>query len=88
MSDLDRINGIAGQYARLLTHAGVSCVVTLSRENATGLSTRMAQINAEKKLVSRSPGELVVRGWISEARALLEKFESDSDSGGSLREGL
>ena len=73
MADLFRINGVASQYAELLEGAGVDTVKELKHRNAENLAARMAEVNAEKKLVRRPPSVKVVSGWIIQAKELPAK---------------
>ena len=73
MADLFRINGVASQYAELLESAGVDTVKELKNRNADNLAEKMAEVNAQKKLVRRAPSAIVVRGWVSQARELPAK---------------
>lgn len=73
MADLFRINGVASQYAELLEHAGVDTVKELKHRNAENLAEKMAEVNAEKKLVRRPPSAIVVKGWVSQAQELPAK---------------
>lgn len=73
MADLFRINGVASQYAELLEHAGVDTVKELKHRNAENLAEKMAEVNAQKKLVRRPPSAIVVKGWVSQAQELPPK---------------
>lgn len=73
MADLFRINGVASQYAELLESAGVDTVKELKNRNADNLADKMAEVNAQKKLVRRAPSVIVVRGWVSQAKELPAK---------------
>jgi len=73
MADLFRINGVASQYAELLEHAGVDTVKELKLRNAESLAAKMADVNAAKNLVRRSPSAIVVQGWVSQAKELPAK---------------
>lgn len=73
MADLFRINGVASQYAELLEHAGVDTVKELKHRNAENLAEKMAEVNAQKKLVRRPPSAIVVEGWVSQAQELPPK---------------
>ena len=70
MSDLFRIKGVAGQYAELLEGAGVDTVKELRNRNPENLAAKVAQINAEKKLVRQAPSTSAVRDWVEEAKTL------------------
>lgn len=73
MADLFRINGVASQYAELLEGAGVDTVKELRNRNADNLTSKMAEVNAEKNLVRRTPSVKVVSAWIEQARELPPK---------------
>lgn len=70
MADLFRINGVASQYAELLENSGVDTVKELKHRNAENLANKMAEINAEKNLVRRTPSVTVVQDWITQAGKL------------------
>jgi predicted flap endonuclease-1-like 5' DNA nuclease len=70
MADLFRIKGVAEEYSDLLEAAGVDTVVELSKRRADNLTAKMAEVNAEKKLVRQLPNEARVEAWIEEAKAL------------------
>ncbi len=73
MADLFRINGVASQYAELLEGAGVDTVKELKHRNAENLAKKMAEVNAEKNLVRRTPSVKVVQDWIAQAGKLPPK---------------
>ncbi len=70
MADLFRIKGVAGQYAELLEGAGVDTVKELATRSPENLAAKLAEINAEKKLVRQPPNNAAVRGWVDEAKSL------------------
>lgn len=70
MADLMRIKGVGKQFAELLEAAGVDTVKELKTRNAASLATRMAEVNARKKLTRTVPAESMVRRWIAEAETL------------------
>lgn len=70
MADLFRISGVASQYAELLESAGVDTVKELKHRNAENLATKMAEVNAAKKLVRRPPSSAVVSRWVAQAKSL------------------
>ncbi|MDH3533423.1 MAG: DUF4332 domain-containing protein [Gammaproteobacteria bacterium] len=73
MADLFRIKGIAGQYAELLEGAGVDTVKELRNRNAENLTTKMIEVNADKKLVRKTPSVKVVASWVEQAKELPPK---------------
>jgi predicted flap endonuclease-1-like 5' DNA nuclease len=70
LADLMRISGIGPQFSELLEAAGVDTVKELRTRNAENLTTKMKEVNAEKKLARTSPAAAVVEGWIDQAKAL------------------
>lgn len=70
MADLMRIKGVGKQFAELLEAAGVDTVKELRTRKPGNLATRMAEVNAEKKLTRAVPTETMVAGWIEEAKAM------------------
>ena len=73
MVDLFRIKGVGSEFAELLEAAGVDTVKELATRNAANLATKMAEINAQKKLTRAVPSESVVAGWIASAKELPAK---------------
>jgi uncharacterized membrane protein len=70
MADLFRIKGIGEDYANLLEAAGVDTVPELAQRNPQNLHQKMVELNAEKKLVHRLPGQTQVEAWVKQAQAL------------------
>ena len=70
MADLFRINGVASQYAELLEAAGVDTVKELRNRNAENLTSKMAGVNAAKRLVRVTPSANVVAKWVAQAKVL------------------
>lgn len=68
--DLYRIKGVGSEYADLLEASGVDTVVELAQRNAANLFTRMNDLNAEKKLVRRTPTQSQVQDWVAQAKSL------------------
>jgi small subunit ribosomal protein S1 len=68
--DLFRIDGVGAQYAELLEAAGVDTVPELAQRNAENLAARLAEVNAEKNLVNKLPGEASVQDWVEQAKNL------------------
>ena len=69
-ADLFRIKGIGSEYADLLEASGVDTCPELAKRKADNLTKKMEEINAEKKLVRRTPPESVVEDWINQAKKL------------------
>jgi predicted flap endonuclease-1-like 5' DNA nuclease len=72
-ADLFRINGVAGQFSELLEAAGVDSVPELAQRNPANLAAKLAEVNAEKNLTNRVPGETEVADWIEQAKSLGRK---------------
>jgi len=73
--DLYRIDGIGSEYSDLLEAAGVDSPAELAQRVATTLATKMAEVNARKKLVRHVPGEATVAAWIAQAKRLPKVVE-------------
>jgi predicted flap endonuclease-1-like 5' DNA nuclease len=69
-ADLFRVKGVGTQYSDLLEAAGVDSATELAQRRADSLWAKMADINAQKKLVRQLPTEAQVAAWIEEAKAL------------------
>ncbi len=67
MADLFRIRGIGPQYAELLEAAGVDTVPELAQRNPENLYNKLAQVNAEKRMVKQLPTLRLVRTWVEQA---------------------
>ncbi len=68
--DLFRIKGVGSEYADLLEASGVDTVVELAQRNAQNLYQKLAEVNEEKQLVRKLPGESQVGEWVSQAKGL------------------
>jgi len=68
--DLYRIEGIGSEYSDLLEEAGVDTVVELAQRVPANLAAKLAQINEQKSLVRRVPGEATVAEWVAQAKTL------------------
>lgn len=68
--DLMRVKGIGTQYSDLLEASGVDSVPELAQRNAANLQAKLAEVNAEKKMVRRVPSLAEVSGWVSAAKEL------------------
>ena len=71
-ADLMRVKGIGGQYAELLTAAGIQSVRDLQRVNAIALAEKMKEINDEDHLFPGYylPDAHAVTQWIEQAQKL------------------
>lgn len=69
-ADLFRVKGISTQYSDLLEFAGVDTVPELAQRNAANLHAKLAEVNAEKKLVRALPTVEGVAAWIEHAKTL------------------
>jgi predicted flap endonuclease-1-like 5' DNA nuclease len=65
-----RIKGVGQEYAELLHAAGVDTVNELRYRNPANLAKKMAEANAERKLVRVLPSELMIQRWIEHAKKL------------------
>ena len=70
MADLMRIKGVAEEYSELLEAAGVDTVKELKHRRPDNLTAKMAEVNAERKLVRLLPSEKAVTKWVEQAKAL------------------
>lgn len=70
LGDLFRIKGIGEEYSDLLEEAGVDTVVELAQRNAENLFKKLAEVNAQKKLVRRLPTLKQVEDWVAQAKQL------------------
>ncbi|WP_181704296.1 DUF4332 domain-containing protein [Chthonobacter albigriseus] len=70
LSDLMRIKGVAEEYSELLEAAGVDTVKELKGRKASNLAARIAEVNADRKLVRQIPAEKTVAGWIEQAKTM------------------
>jgi len=70
MVDLMRISGVGKQYSELLEAAGVDTVKELKMRRPDNLTTKMAEVNAEKKLCKTTPAESMVGEWVEQAKLL------------------
>ncbi|MEM1399082.1 MAG: DUF4332 domain-containing protein [Pseudomonadota bacterium] len=70
MADLMRIRGVGEEYSELLEAAGVDTVKELKMRNADNLTAKMAEVNADKKLVRQLPALSKVKSWVEQAKSL------------------
>ena len=73
--DLFRVKGVVEEYADLLEASGVDTVPELAQRRADNLHKKMAEVNAEKKLVRQLPSEKQVQEWIEQAKELPRKIQ-------------
>ena len=69
-ADLFRIKGVGKQFGELLEAAGVDTVMELAQRNPVNLFSKLAEVNAEKKLAGRSPHQDEVNNWVQQAKGL------------------
>jgi predicted flap endonuclease-1-like 5' DNA nuclease len=74
-ADLYRIHGIGKEYAELLEAAGVDTVPELAQRVPANLLEKMADANAQKKLVRHLPALTHVESWVSQAKNLPRKIQ-------------
>lgn len=68
MAGLMRVNGIGPQYAELLFFSGVDTVEKLREQPVDGLLTRLAEVNATRKLTGALPNATDVQRWMVNLR--------------------
>ena len=69
-ADLMRVRGVSTQYSDLLEASGVDTVKELRNRKPENLHTKMAEVNAKKKLVRRPPSLGEVERWVVHAKEL------------------
>jgi predicted flap endonuclease-1-like 5' DNA nuclease len=72
-ADLFRIRGVGEEYSDLLECAGVDTVVELAKRNPENLYQALITVNAERKVVRRTPSMKQVAGWVEAAKSLPRK---------------
>jgi len=70
MADLMRISGIGSEYSERLEAARVDTIKELRNRRADNLTAKMAEVNAEKKLVRQVPSQSQVEKWVAQAKEL------------------
>jgi predicted flap endonuclease-1-like 5' DNA nuclease len=68
--DRMRIKGVGEEYSKLLQEVGVDTVRELRYRNPANLAEKMAEANAQRKLVRVLPSKLMISRWIEEAKKL------------------
>ena len=61
------------EFSELLEAAGVDTVKELRNRNPENLATKMAEVNASRKLVRMTPSATSVGAWVAQAQALQPK---------------
>ncbi len=74
-ADLARVRGVGGVFSDLLEHAGVDTVKELSRRRPDNLYAKIQEVNAQKKLVGRTPTQNAVENWVAQAKELPKLLE-------------
>jgi len=74
-ADLARVKGVGSEYADLLEAAGVDSPTELGHRVPANLFAKLESINAEKKLVRRTPSLADVEKWIAEAKTMPKVVE-------------
>jgi predicted flap endonuclease-1-like 5' DNA nuclease len=69
-ADLMRIKGVGSEFSDLLEAAGVDTVKELANRSPANLQSKMAEVNAAKKVVRRVPNAGEVESWVAEAKKL------------------
>ncbi len=75
LADLFRIKGVASEFSDLLEEAGVDTIAELAKRVPDNLCVKLAETNAEKKLVRRLPTMKEVTSWVAQAKTLPRKVE-------------
>jgi len=75
MVDLYRVNGIGSEYAQLLEASGVDTIPELAQRNAENLTTKLSEVNEQKKLTRKVPTVTEVTGWVNQAKELPRVIE-------------
>lgn len=74
-ADLTRIKGVAGVFSDLLENAGVDTVKELAARVPENLAAKLAEINAAKKISTRTPTADMVKDWVTEAKSMPKILE-------------
>jgi predicted flap endonuclease-1-like 5' DNA nuclease len=69
-ADLNRIKGVAEEYADLLETAGVDTVPELAQRNPENLLQAMINAGQKRNLVRKMPALSQVQDWIDQAKQL------------------
>lgn len=74
-ADLSRITGVAGVFSDLLENAGVDTVKELAGRVPENLQAKLVEVNAAKKISTRTPTVDQVAAWVEEAKKLPKVLE-------------
>lgn len=69
-ADLTRIDGVGPEHIGLLNAAGVGTIQQMAQIDTAGLHDKVNEVNSERRLVARVPGELTLAKWKSDAASL------------------
>jgi len=72
MSDLMRLNGVAGQLSELMVSARIDTVQDLSQQDANTLHKKLSDINQQQERVETIPDENTLELMITQAKSLKE----------------
>ena len=67
VAELISIRGVGGEYARLLTDAGVETLADLARTEPTELIVALSHRNGSQRVVQRLPTAPMVAEWVAAA---------------------
>ena len=70
MADLMRVSGVGEEYCDLLEAAGVDTVRVLGTRRPENLRSKLAELNAERRVVRRTPSIAEVESWVEQSRSL------------------
>ena len=70
LADLMRIKGIGEEYSDLLEEAGVDSIKELRHRVPKNLFEKMLEVNAQKKLVRRTPTLAQVEDWVAQSKKM------------------
>ncbi len=74
-SDLMRIKGVSEEYSDLLEESEVRDVPDLATKDPPSLYKKLLEVNAEKKIVRKTPLRDDIRNWIEQAKKLPKIIE-------------
>ncbi|MFB0562540.1 MAG: DUF4332 domain-containing protein [Candidatus Lokiarchaeia archaeon] len=74
-SDLMRIKGVSEEYSDLLEESEVRDVPDLATKDPASLYKKILEVNAEKKIVRKTPLRNDIKKWIEQAKKLPKIIE-------------